>query len=200
MVTMTAQPSIPESSPRRQRRVFGLVSLGAWFGSICGIVAGLAYIFFAGFEPFDSVVGSIFGGVPGAAVAMLFVGSLGGRKCRQLDQMHSAAFSGSFGTIVGCMAGIGLLNLLELATGPRIGRLHGITEDMMIILFVASAAGILATWAVSHLSNNERWLQFAVLAMFLATVASLFITPAALPFGIAGAVAGHLSQRMLVSR
>ncbi len=132
---------------------------------------------------------------------MCIVGAFGGRKLPRIDRMHSASFSGAFGMIVGGMAGIGILYLVALITGYDPGHFDRAATDLLIILVIASAFGTVVTWLVARNVTDEKKLQWLVLAMFLGSIAILlFITPSALAFGIGGAVAGYVSQRMLVVR
>ena len=194
---MTGSTALLESLPKNVRRILGLVVLGASFGTVCGTVTGWMFGLMSGLDLIDAVMGAAAGGLLGGAVAMLLVGILGGRKCCKLDPMKSAVFSGAFGTILGGIAG---LYLLEFFAGRNAGNVSKLGDDLMIILFVAAGAGSVVMWAVSHLSRREKCLQYAVLGMFVSGVACAVITPATIPFGIGGAVAGLLSQRMLVQR
>ena len=187
---MTGLPRSPQDSRGRTRRVLGFAGLGAVFGGSCGALTGCVFGIMSGLDLIDGVAGGMMGGFLGGTSAMTFVGMLGGRKCRQLDQMKSAAFSGAFGTILGGMAGIAILDLLETLTGRHAGIVSQVGDDLVIILVAASAAGSVVTWSISHLSRREKPLQYVVLAMFLAGVGCVFVTPATIPFGIGGAVAG----------
>lgn len=195
---MDSKPPAIDGSPTRMQRMRGFFLFGAWFGSVAGTVTGTVFARIAGFDLIEAIQGSLFGGVTGASLAILIVGALGGRKAMRVDQMHTACFSGAFGTIVGGMIGIGALNLLSFTVGRSAGDFSRIAEDLFIILLPAAAIGSIATWLVS-LVTNEKKLQWILLALFLASVvAVIFITPSALAFGVGGAIAGFFSQRMLI--
>ena len=78
--------------------------------------------------------------------------------------------------------------------------MFNLAEDVMIILMIASGVGVVVTWGVSHLSGQERRLQYVVLGMFLASAACCFAIPSTIPLAMGGAAAGLLSQRLLVFR
>ena len=191
----------PPRTSSSSLRIFGLVAIGAWFGGVAGGIAGLGFAMAVGFDLVETVMRSGAGGLLGGASAMLIAAALGARKARRLDRMHSACFSGAFGEILGGIAGIGALDALNFATGREAGLPDRIGEDLLIIMFAASAVGSIAVWTMSRLVTDEKNLQWTVFALFGASVGIyLFITPAALAFGVGGAMAGFVSQPMLVSR
>jgi hypothetical protein len=191
----------PPRTPSSSLRIAGLVALGAWFGGVAGGIAGSGIALAVGFDLVETVMRSGAGGLLGGSSAMLIAAAFGAQKARRLDRMHSACFSGAFGEILGGLAGIGALDVLSFATGREAGLPDRIGNDLLIILFIASAVGSIAVWAMSRLVTDEKKLQWTVFVLFGASVGIyLFITPAALAFGVGGAMAGFVSQPLLVAR